>query len=262
MSMVSISNLFSCLSNRKMPIMRTWGVSKNLYWLQSSLFGKVRESPNWLVATNQPYYEWHKDERNFKDWYVRNINNLLALDIFICSFHKCIQDTTRGQSRFPLSKLWWTLLHIYCTKVLVVKLYSNQISKKGFKKGTKGHMRDLEGSLFLLFLAKAQSLSLGQALCLGQACQPPGHHKSLRKTPLCWMHSKSHCWDQGQGLAGTNRVTSTFTITFILMPSTFMMKYERHFFDGNTKEIYQSLKLVSVHYRNKAWIKDIGVHSF
>ena len=178
MSMVSISNLFSCLSNRKMPIIPTWGVSKNLYWLQSSLFGKVRESPNWLVATNQPYYEWHKDERNFKDWYVRNINNLLALDIFICSFHKCIQDTTRGQSRFPLSKLWWTLLHIYCTKVLVVKLYystyisqlwsgdSNQISKKGFKKGTKGHMRDLEGSLFLLFLAKAQSLSVDSYKCL------------------------------------------------------------------------------------------------
>ena len=41
-----------------------------------------------------------------------------------------------------------------------------------------------------------------------------------------------------------------------------MMKCLRHFFAGSTKEIYQSLKLVSVHYRNKAWIKNIGVHSF
>ena len=34
------------------------------------------------------------------------------------------------------------------------------------------------------------------------------------------------------------------------------------FWWSNTKEIYQSLKPVSVHYRNKAWIKHIGVHSF
>ena len=34
------------------------------------------------------------------------------------------------------------------------------------------------------------------------------------------------------------------------------------FLAGNNKEIYQSLKPVSVHYRNKAWIKQIGVHSF
>ena len=34
------------------------------------------------------------------------------------------------------------------------------------------------------------------------------------------------------------------------------------FLAGNTKEIYQSLKPVSGYYRNKAWIKHIGVHSF
>ena len=34
------------------------------------------------------------------------------------------------------------------------------------------------------------------------------------------------------------------------------------FWWSNTKEIYWSLKPVSVHYRNKAWIKDIGVHLF
>ena len=33
------------------------------------------------------------------------VNPLFALDIFICSFHKCIQHTTRGQSKFSLLKL-------------------------------------------------------------------------------------------------------------------------------------------------------------
>ena len=37
--------------------------------------------------------------------YTSFINPFFALDIFICSFHKCIQHTTRGQSEFPLSKL-------------------------------------------------------------------------------------------------------------------------------------------------------------
>ena len=32
-------------------------------------------------------------------------NPFFALDIFICSFRKCIQHTTRGQSNFPWSKL-------------------------------------------------------------------------------------------------------------------------------------------------------------
>ena len=34
-----------------------------------------------------------------------HINPFFALDIFICSFSKCIQHTMRGQSNFPLSKL-------------------------------------------------------------------------------------------------------------------------------------------------------------
>ena len=40
------------------------------------------------------------------------LNPLFALDIFICSFRKCIQHTTRGQSKFPLSKLWCCYIFI------------------------------------------------------------------------------------------------------------------------------------------------------
>ena len=40
------------------------------------------------------------------------VNPLFALDIFICSFRKCIQHTMRGQSKFPLSKLWCCYIFI------------------------------------------------------------------------------------------------------------------------------------------------------
>ena len=68
---------------------------------------------------------------------VTQVNPLFALDIFICSFRKCIQHTTRGQSNFPLSKLcccyifivlkyWWQnsiTAHIYanCDQGIVTR---------------------------------------------------------------------------------------------------------------------------------------------
>ena len=83
------------------------------------------------------------------------LNPLFALDIFICSFCKCIQHTTRGQSNFPWSKLcccyifivlkyWWQnpiTAHIYAN-------YDQGIVTRSVKNGAKGQMRDLEGSYF------------------------------------------------------------------------------------------------------------------
>ena len=40
------------------------------------------------------------------------VNLLFTLDIFICSFHKCIQHTTRGQSKFSLSKLCFIVTYL------------------------------------------------------------------------------------------------------------------------------------------------------
>ena len=48
------------------------------------------------------------------------------------------------------------------------------------QKEGKRTFEGFRGMIILLILAKAQSLSLGQALCLGQACQLPGHHSALR----------------------------------------------------------------------------------
>ena len=48
------------------------------------------------------------------------------------------------------------------------------------QKESKRSSEGFRGIIILLILAKVQSLSLGQALHLGQACQLPGHHSSLR----------------------------------------------------------------------------------
>ena len=48
------------------------------------------------------------------------------------------------------------------------------------QKEGKRSFEGFRGIIILLILAKAQSLSLGQALRLGQACQLPGHHSALQ----------------------------------------------------------------------------------
>ena len=89
------------------------------------------------------------------------LNPFFALDIFICSFRKCIQHTTRGQSNFPLSKLWCCYIfivlkywwqnsitaHIYanCDQELVTR-WVNKVQKEG-KRSSEG----LRGIIFLLY---------------------------------------------------------------------------------------------------------------
>ena len=125
--------------------------------------------------------------------------------------------------------------------------------KKVQKEGDRSS-EGFRGIIILLILAKAQSLSLGQALHLGQVCQPPGHHGSLQSIPLRWMRSRVHCWDQGQGLAGISSIASTLTVNWTLISSlrSLMIKVLETFLAGSTKENCKSLKPVSVHYRNEA----------
>ena len=56
-------------------------------------------------------------------------NPFFALDIFICSFRKCIQHTTRGQSNFPLSKLCYCYIFIvlkyWWHKSITAHIYAN-----------------------------------------------------------------------------------------------------------------------------------------
>ena len=127
-------------------------------------------------------------------FHTYSLNPLFALDIFICSFRKCIQHTTRGQSNFPLSKLcycyifielkyWWQnsiTAHIYanCDWGIVNRWVTRWV--KMVQKEGKRSFEGFRGIIILLILPKAQSLSLGQALRLGQACQLPGHHSCLR----------------------------------------------------------------------------------
>ena len=74
---------------------------------------------------------------DLKEVGILSLNPFFALDIFICSFPKCIQHTTRGQSNFPWSKLcccyifivlkfWWqnsitAHIHANCDQGLVTR---------------------------------------------------------------------------------------------------------------------------------------------
>ena len=94
-----------------------------------------------LTETKRNYLKRHSKG-------VLSFNPFFALDIFICSFCKCIQHTTRGQSNFLWSKLcccyifivlkyWWQnsiTAHIYAN---CDQWASNQMSKKGSKRGQK-----------------------------------------------------------------------------------------------------------------------------
>ena len=92
------------------------------------------------------------------------------------------------------------------------------------------------------------------------------HQKSQRKTlPHSRCRTVHHQEPQaavGYRMGGMNTANSTLAFSSSFTSNSFMMKCLETFFAGNTKEMHQSLKLVSVHYRNKAWIKNIGVHSF
>ena len=82
-------------------------------WKMSSL--KISTSPtnstsknnliiNQSVVTNlKDTFSYFCSVRNYSSTFESR--HLFALDIIICSFCKCIQHTTRGQSKFPLSKL-------------------------------------------------------------------------------------------------------------------------------------------------------------
>ena len=65
-------------------------------------------------------------------------------------------------------------MYANCDQGLVTR-WVKKVQKEG-KRSSEG----FRGIIILLILAKVQSLSLGQALHLGQACQLPGHHSSLR----------------------------------------------------------------------------------
>ena len=93
-----------------------------------------------------------------------NFNPFFALNIFICSFRKCIQHTTRGQSNFPWSKLcccyifivlkyWWQnsiTAHIYanCDQGIVTR----SVKKRG-KRSNEGS----RGIIFLLYWPRQQA---------------------------------------------------------------------------------------------------------
>ena len=163
------------------------------YWFTSNYISHEHFCPTkfkFLLKVSREFSRIKHSIRSRTQMTVTKFNPFFALDIFICSFRKCIQHTTRGQSNFSWSKLcccyifivlkyWWQnsiTAHIYVNSDQgLVTRWVKKVQKEG-KRSSEG----FRGIIILLILAKVQSLSLGQALRLGQACQLPGPHSSLR----------------------------------------------------------------------------------
>ena len=154
------------------------------------------------------------------------------------------------------------LLHIYCTKVLVVKLYystyicqlrsgdSNQISKKGFKKGAKGQMRDLEGSLFCFTGQNMATLVWLRAAMLSSV---PGvefylHTSHSILLPLFILKRWIEWALKSKTGRGIRILTSRVTLILIvsLMPNSLILMHLSQFWWSNTKESFPKASLCSL----------------
>ena len=128
-------------------------------------------------------------------------------------------------------------------------------------------MKGFRGIIFLLYSPEhgCSSLTASSHALISPRCGGVHLHTShsillplfILKRWIEWaLQSKT-----GRGICIlTSRVASISIVS--LMPNSLILMYLSQFWWSITKEIYQSLKLVSVHYRNKAWVKHIGVHSF
>ena len=89
---------------------------------------------------------------------LNTVNPFFTLDIFICSFRKCIQHTTRGQSNFPWSKLCccyiFIVLKYWWQNSITVHIYANcdqGIITRSVKKRGKRSNEGFRGIIFLLY---------------------------------------------------------------------------------------------------------------
>ena len=167
------------------------------------------------------------------------------------------------------------MLHIYCTKVLVVKLYystyisqlwSGDSNQNSSKRGKRSNERFRGGIIFLLYWPEHgwSSLTESSHALISPRCGDSSPHLPLNPPPPSvkleeenWAGPPVNEWEGNPHLQFELCLIQDGHLTL----KSFIMMLET-FFAGYTKENCQSLKLVSVHYRNKAWIKNIGVHSF
>ena len=146
---------------------------------------------------------------------------------------------------------------------MVVKLYyntyicqlwsgdSNRISKKKVQKGGKRSNEGFRGIIILLYWPES-SHALISPRC--------GVHLHTSHSILQPLFILKRWIEQAlQSKTGRRICILTSRVAFIsivsLMPNSLILTYLNPFFAGNTKENYQPLGLVSVHYRNKALIK-------
>ena len=132
----------------------------------------VITSSSLIVKDLQPIYGtfkleckwWQNEKSEFDINFTITINPSFALDIFICSFRKCIQHTTRGQSNFPWSKLCccyiFIVLKYWWQNSITAHIYANcdqGIVTRSVKKWGKRSNEGFRGIIFLLYWPRQQA---------------------------------------------------------------------------------------------------------
>ena len=128
------------------------------------------------------------------------------------------------------------------------------------------NLRDLEGSYFCFTDQSMAALVWLRAAMLSSV---PGVeiqlHTSHSILLLPMLNLKRRIERALQSMNGRgNRIfnSNCFSYKMVTLRLKNFIVIVETFFAGDTKENCQSLKQVSVHYRNKAWIKNIGILSF
>ena len=146
-------------------VVLTYDLWWNSIWSMKKSHQKWSSTPNITLSSIQ---HWHL------------FNPFFALDIFICSFHKCIQYTTRGQSNFPLSKLC-------CFYIFIVLKYQGLVMwwvKKVQKEGKRSSER-FRGIIFLLYWPEhgCSSLTESSHALISPRCGDSSPHLPLYPPP-------------------------------------------------------------------------------
>ena len=130
-----------------------------------------------------------------------------------------------------------------------------------------GHQRGFREIIFLSYWPRQEAKAWpGLPALASPTLMASIHQNSQQKTLPCSRCSTVHHQEPqaavGHRVGGIITATCSLALILNFTSRSFILKCLSQFWWSNTKEIYQSLKPVSVHYRNKAWIKNKGVHSF
>ena len=159
--------------------------------------------------------------------------------------------------------IWFRAVYLF-TKVKSRPYFYHELKLKLKEVGPLVTRGGLERSYFCVTdQSMAALVWLRAAMLSSVPCVEAHLHASHSIFLLPVLYLRRSTEQAFQSMTGRGNLSLTSRVSsFSLKPKSLILKYLSQFWWSSTKEIYKSLKPVSVHYRNKAWKKNIGVHSF